>query len=183
MLRASTAATTIASNEPSAPAAIKATQNGVLSARTELAVRRRTTTSSPLVLVAYRYLRPLMVIRPVGLRRQEQARLLLRKDGQPLVLRGEKAADLAGRRMEVLVREQADLPLESAECTLFQRPPHEIGTDEQREGDGGEDSGADPQPQARLQRDHVSGFRGCGSRRRGPSGSAGRPSFLRSCAT
>ena len=95
-----------------------------------------------------------MVIRPVGLGRQEQARLLLRENGQPLVLRGEKAADLAGRRMEILVCEQADLPLEPAECTLFQRPSHEIGTDEQRQGDGGENRGADPQPQARLQRDH-----------------------------
>jgi hypothetical protein len=52
MLRASIAATAAARRQPIAPAETRASQNGRLSARTELAVRRSTTTSGPLVPVA-----------------------------------------------------------------------------------------------------------------------------------
>jgi hypothetical protein len=52
MLRASTAATPSASRLPSPPAASSAYQNGLLSARTELAVRSSTIVSPPFVRVA-----------------------------------------------------------------------------------------------------------------------------------
>ena len=90
---------------------------------------------------------------PVG---KKQSRLLHRKHGETLVLGREKAAKLSGRWMQILVCQEGDLSLEAIECGLLKRPSREIRADEQRKGNGGENSGADGEPQTRLERDQAS---------------------------
>ena len=48
--------------------------------------------------------------------------------------------------MEIFVREQRHLPLQTAERTVLERPSDEIRADEERERDRREHGGADREP-------------------------------------
>jgi hypothetical protein len=52
--------------------------------------------------------------------------------------------------VQVLVGEQCDLALETAERRLLERPSHEIRAYEQRQGNGDQNGQTDREPQARL---------------------------------
>src|SRR5712691_9698231 len=81
-----------------------------------------------------------------GAVREEQSRLLLRKHREALVLGREEATKLSGRWVQVLVGEQCDLALETAERGLLERPSHEIRAYEQRKGNGGKNGQTDREP-------------------------------------
>src|SRR5262245_18599606 len=119
--------------------------------------------------------------------RQKQPRLFLRKDQEPFVLRREKAAELPGGGVQVLVREQCDLALEPVVPRMLERPSYEVRADDQRDRYRREHGRADREPQACLKRHHASRA-ALLSRMRYPTPRtvwirSGRPSFFRSCAT
>jgi hypothetical protein len=54
------------------------------------------------------------------------------------------------------VREQRDLPFKALERTMFERTANEVRAHEQGDRDSGENSGADGEPESRLEGDQAS---------------------------
>jgi hypothetical protein len=58
--------------------------------------------------------------------------------------------------VQVLVREEGDLALQTAERGVLERPSYEVRAHQQRDRHGGEDGCADREPQSCLKRHHAS---------------------------